>query len=227
MPTFTQDKAQQSVTSLTGKVASPYNPGSLSAKARERRWELFTEQYPDLREMTVIDLGGDLRAWISRSVRPARLISLNVYAQATSEDWVETVVGDACNLPKRLRGERVDLVFSNSVIEHVGGEQQRRAFAASVHALADRHWVQTPYRYFPIEPHWMFPGFQWLPLRAKAEVGRRWRHGNRYNEDLDGSVKNALSVELLSRTAMRTYFPTSDIRAEKMYGMTKSLIAVR
>ena len=27
--------------------------------------------------------------------------------------------------------------------------------------------VQIPYRYFPIEPHWLFPGLQFLPQRAR------------------------------------------------------------
>ncbi len=39
-------------------------------------------------------------------------------------------------------------------------------------------WVQTPYRYFPIEPHWIFPGFQFLPLSARTEISRRWPLGN-------------------------------------------------
>ena len=89
------------------------------------------------------------------------------------EGWLHNVLGDACDLPSALRGQRFDLVFSNSVIEHVGGHSRRAAFADSVHALSDHHWVQTPYRYFPLEPHFLFPGFQFLPLRAKAEVTLR------------------------------------------------------
>lgn len=53
----------------------------------------------------------------------------------------------------------------NSPLEHVGGGHERRLrFAESVHALADRHRVQTPYRYFPIKPHWLAPGMQFLPV---------------------------------------------------------------
>ena len=28
--------------------------------------------------------------------------------------------------------------------------------------------VQTPYRYFPVEPHWLFPGLQFLPMGLRA-----------------------------------------------------------
>ena len=38
--------------------------------------------------------------------------------------------------------------------------------------LAQLHWVQTPYRYFPVEPHFLFPGFQFLPLTVRAVLMR-------------------------------------------------------
>ena len=30
--------------------------------------------------------------------------------------------------------------------------------------------MQTPYRYFPIEPHWLFPGMQFLPLPVRWSI---------------------------------------------------------
>ena len=65
-----------------------------------------------------------------------------------------------------------DVVFSNSLLEHVGGHAQRAALAREVRSLAPRHWVQTPYRYFPLEPHWLFPGMQ-FPLEAQAEFWKQ------------------------------------------------------
>ncbi len=58
-----------------------------------------------------------------------------------------------------------DIAFSNSVIEHVPPELQA-AFAAEVSRVADRYFVQTPNRYFPIEPHYQLPLFQFLPRQA-------------------------------------------------------------
>ena len=29
-----------------------------------------------------------------------------------------------------------------------------------------------------LKPHWVFPGFQWLPLPARAAVSRRWPYGH-------------------------------------------------
>lgn len=158
-------------------------------------------------------------------MRPGELTILNVAPQQ-SDNGTRVLVGDACALPESLRDERFDLVFSNSVIEHVGGPWRRTAFAESVAQLAEHHWVQTPYRYFPLEPHWLFPGFQFLPLRLRAEVTRRWRAG-RHITALDRAVASSLTVELLSRTEMRHLFPESQLLRERIAGVTKSLIAVR
>ena len=109
----------------------------------------------------------------ARAAQPVRAERVD----ANGNGSVKAVVGDACSLPAELRGERFDLVYSNSVLEHVGGHDRRLAFAASVHELGDAHWIQTPYRYFPVEPHWLCPGLQLLPVRARAEVTLRWPLG--------------------------------------------------
>jgi hypothetical protein len=118
-------------------------------------------------------------------------------------------------------------VISNSVLEHVGGHAQRLRFASAVRDLAPRHWVQTPYRYFPIEPHWLFPGFQFLPLTIRAELSRRWPLVHTPSASRAEGLRAAMGVELLSRTEMKYYFPESTIRAERMLGAVKSLIATK
>jgi hypothetical protein len=96
-----------------------------------------------------------------------------------------------------------------------------------VHALAPRHWVQTPYRYFPIEPHWLFPGFQFLPLAARAQLSQRWPLQHSRSANRDEGLRSAMQVELVSRTEMAFYFPDSTIRSERMLGAVKSLIATK
>ena len=203
------------------------SPRSLSGRARARRWSWLSQRFPALSDMRVIDLGGVVGVWERAPVRPREVTVLNTFPQDGSAEWVRTVVGDACELPEELRGQRWDLVYCNSVIEHVGGHWRRAALADSVHALADHHWVQTPYRYFPIEPHWLFPGFQFLPVRGQAEVTRRWPFGAyRGLRDSEQAVGWSLATELLSRTEMQHYFPRSEIVDESVGPLIKSLIAV-
>jgi hypothetical protein len=189
---------------------------------------MFRERFPEHKEMRILDLGGTVSAWRGAPVSPRQVVTLNLKPEDSDLDWVVPTVGDACNPPSELAGERFDLVFSNSVIEHVGGHARRAGFANTVYTFGDRHWVQTPYRYFPLEPHWLFPGFQFLPLKARARVMCNWPIGAyTRTHDFDSAVSSALMIELVSETSMRHYFPDSEILQERILGLTKSLIAVR
>jgi hypothetical protein len=117
--------------------------------------------------------------------------------------------------------------MSNSVIDELGGHVRRLAFAATVQQLADRHWVQAPNRYFPVDPRWLFPAFPLLPLEARVAVTRRWRLGHRYTRDRAEALRQVQSVEMLTRTALAGYFPSSEILVERAAGLAKSLVAVR
>jgi hypothetical protein len=182
--------------------------------------------------MTVVDLGGTVEAWLRAPVRPKHVTVLNIDEPGESDEgWVTAIYGDACDAPRVLAqagaGTAYDLVFSNAVLEHVGGHANRQRFADSVRALADRHWVQTPYRYFPLEPHWLFPGMQFLPVAARIRIAETWPLVHSPNPGHEGAVREVLWTELVSLAEMREYFPTSEIHHERVLGLTKSLVAVR
>jgi hypothetical protein len=204
------------------------NPDSWGARRREQRGRWLADTFPDLAQMSLIDLGGRISTWESAPVRPKHVHVVNLEPPpAEVPDWAEIDHGDACALPAGIAIRRYDLVFSNSVIEHVGGHERRLRFAESVHMLADAHWVQTPYRYFPVEPHWLAPGMQFLPVVARTELARRWPLAYTPGRTREEAMKRVLSTELLDRTQMRHYFPDSMLRAEKIFGLPKSLIAYR
>jgi hypothetical protein len=204
-------------------------PGSMGQRRRALRWERLRGAFPEIGSMSVIDLGGTAEAWLRAPVRPAMVYIVNLEPQPEDPPapWIRADQADACDLPAHVRDGRYDLVYSNSVIEHVGGHAQRARFAEAVHKLADRHWVQTPYRYFPVEPHWLFPGFQFLPLAARAELSRRWPLVHTRSRSWDEGLRAAMGVELLSRAEMAYYFPHSTLMSERMGGMVKSLIAMK
>lgn len=196
---------------------------------RARRWDWFRAEFPGIESMSVVDLGGTVEAWLRAPVRPGSVHVVNLAPEpaASLPPWIRTDTADACALPDRVLSRSYDLVFSNSVLEHVGGHAQRARFADAVHKLARLHWIQTPYRYFPVEPHWLFPGFQFLPLAARAQVSLRWPLMHTKSGSKDDALAAALWVELVSRSELRYLFPTSVIRAERLAGITKSLIAIK
>jgi hypothetical protein len=207
------------------------SPRSVGGRARARRLELTKRMFPELEDMTVIDLGGTAEAWATARIRPRHVTVINIEEPGESQDGITAILGDACSAVETLQSAgletRCDVVFSNAVLEHVGGHANRVRFAESVHALSDRHWVQTPYRYFPIEPHWLFPGLQFLPVAARVQIAAVWPLAHSKAESVDNARHEVLWTELIGMTEMRDLFPDSDIIRERLAGLTKSLIAVR
>jgi hypothetical protein len=208
------------------RLTNSNDPRSLSARARAKRWDELMRRFPALDSMRVLDLGGMPDFWRKSTVRPAHVTTVNLVTADAEEPWIEHVVGDAC-APAGLSEEKYDLVVSNSLLEHVGGYARRRQLADVIHGYSERHWVQTPYRYFPIEPHWAFPGLQFLPVSARAAAVRMWPLGHDAIKGKNESTDAVLATELLSLTEMRLLFPSSDIWHERVAGLTKSLVAVR
>lgn len=211
---------------VTQLLTDADQPGSLAARTRKRRWQRFQDEFPDIADMNVIDLGGVTKEWFRAPTQPASLTVVNVVKQPALNDNTRIVVADACDLPSALSRERFDLVFSNSVIDQVGGHYRRLRFAEAVQALADRHWIQTAYRYFPLDAYTLFPMQQQLPLRVRAAINRHWPIGYRHANAKGEAILLNLGVEALSRTALRAYFPDSRVVAERWAGMIKSLIAI-
>ncbi len=149
------------------------------------------------------------------------LATLNVPGRVTGLDLVERtgysgerfVQGDAVQLP--FGDGEFDIAYSSSLIEHLQREDRGRA-AAEISRVGWRLFVQTPNRWFPIEPHALLPFVHWLP----RPLGRLlWRWGVT-GESFD-------SIRLLTSRELRALFPGAEIVRERVGPLTKSLIAVR
>ncbi len=181
---------------------------------------------PDTR---ILDIGGTPDCWNLLPVCP-RLVLLNTPRAkddlASAAAWV---AGDGRALPFRDRS--FDLVFSNSVIEHVGDAASQRRFAREVARVGRAYWVQTPNRWFPVEQHLFTPLVHWLPrawqrvlvprvnfwsLLVPVSPDRRRFYIDHYLSD----------VRLLGPSELRALFPGSRVLRERFLGLTKSLIAL-
>lgn len=203
--------------------------GSVSHQARNRRFAMFWTRVEAMaRPISILDIGGTEAFWRRRGVLPRRelrIVLLNLSAPKAS-DGFETVAGDAANLSQYRDGE-FDIAFSNSVIEHLFTDANQRAMAREVQRVARNHWIQTPNFWFPIEPHFLCPGWQWLPRSIRVGVIRRMRVGQRGPGRTDTEAAAIVDeVRMLSHRDMRSYFPNSRMVPERFLGLVKSWTAV-
>lgn len=192
---------------------------------RARRWQLLLGRFPNIENLHVLDLGGTTDFWLRAPTRPAHVTVVNLLEPGPGARWITAVQGDACN--KAAFPGDYELVISNSLLEHVGGHAQRAMLASAVRSSAPLYWVQTPYRYFPLEPHWLFPGMQFAPVPARAAIARNWPLAHTRASTRDEAVTAVLWTDLVSQTEMRHLFPDSQVLFERLVGMPKSLIAIR
>lgn len=121
---------------------------------------------------TVLDVGGNSVNRSFASARP-KLVAVNPYKPKLPADLeIPWVVADGRHLPFR-RGQ-FDVAYSNSVIEHLGDRTSQERFAREKMRVAKRYYVQTPNRRFPMEPHLLTPGFQFLPLGWQRKLIRNF-----------------------------------------------------
>lgn len=178
----------------------------------------------------VLDIGGTPDCWRLLAVAP-RVTLLNTPRAsadlAGAEAWV---AGDGRALP--FRDQAFDVVFSNSVIEHVGNLASQRRFAAEVARVGRAYWVQTPNRWFPVEQHLLTPLVHWLPQSWQRALMPRlnlWRLLVRVSPDRrQYYIDHYLGeIRLLTAAGLLALFPHARIVRERFLGWTKSLVAVR
>lgn len=199
---------------------------------RRKRMATFVKLIEPLPEpIKVLDVGGTAGFWLANAPsipKQLELTLLNLEACDTQGlENARSVAGDARRMPE-FETKSFDVCFSNSVIEHVGNYADQRAMAGEVRRVAQAYYIQTPYRYFPIEPHFLFPCWQFLPTNLRAALHRRFKLGWMPAEpDPVRAREDVEQIRLLNQREYRELFPDAELVPETLAGLTKSLVAIR
>jgi ubiquinone/menaquinone biosynthesis C-methylase UbiE len=203
---------------------------TISQHFRRLRMARFAREFDITPNTRILDVGGLAETWrlLPQSPRVTLLNTPRTRAElASTSEWV---AGDGCALP--FRDQSFDIVFSNSVIEHVGSVVQQEQFAREVARVGRGYWVQTPNRWFPVEQHLLTPVVHWLPKSWQRAVVPRftiWSAMARVSPDrrqfyLEHYLQD---VRLLSAGDLQALFPGARVIRERFMGWTKSLVAMR
>ncbi|MGI8731169.1 MAG: class I SAM-dependent methyltransferase [Solirubrobacteraceae bacterium] len=223
-------------------MANVHADGSFSNRSRTRRFAAFEQLVDPLlhdpsRPVRILDIGGrssfwEQRGWAERD--DVQIVIVNLAEELVAEEGdgpthpsIELRVGDATDLSAYPDGA-FDVVFSNSVIEHLATYEHQSAMAREVERLAPICWVQTPNFWFPVEPHFLTPAWHWLPERHRVALLQRRRWGwCGPCPDIDEARLRVREVRLMRGSELRRLFPDAKLQRERIGPLVKSFVAVR
>jgi hypothetical protein len=199
------------------------------AYVREMRWPL-----------RILDLGGTVRfweAWDIGSQQDVVVTLINNHAVDPTNRGVVSSCKNIIDVNADVTAitvdymRRFDLVFSNSVIEHLPSAAEQVAVAGTISASGRAYFIQTPNKYAPIDPHFprpYVPFFAAYPRHLQArlltwtDLGSGWRSPN-----MEMSLTRMASYLPLSVADVRALFPDAEIVMEPPMGVPMSILAYR
>lgn len=213
------------------KYVNSVTPDSYAVKLRKRRFSVFLDtikKLPD-RPLKILDVGGLEKCWeaMNYTGNMHSITLLNLTTEQCHYDNFHSISGNACSM-SQLKNCKFDIVFSNSVIEHLGTFPNQKKMAEEIKQIAPYYYIQTPNFWFPLEPHFLFPFFHWFPLNVRVFLVSKFSLGwfpkastHKKAKDLVGGIR------LMKKSELHHLFPEAKIIRERFGGLTKSFIVVK
>lgn len=196
---------------------------------RARRWRFFLQTFRISEATRILDVGGHPGEWMAGVNIPVSVTVVNIGPWPESLNAPARFVyreADARALP--FPDASFDLGYSNSVIEHMGSWEDQQKFAQEIRRVAGGLFVQTPYRWFPVEPHFVTFFVHWLPRSWQRRLIPLFSIRGWFRKGDDVEMRKLVEeVRLLSFKEMKQLFPDCEIHRERVFGFVKSLIAIR
>ena len=180
----------------------------ISLRSRKRKLRLLLGELRPTATTSVLDIGADelgfgdgdgcgtMNFFEESYPWPERITALGLHdgeGFRSRYPDIPYIQGDACAMP--FAEGAFDIVFSNAVIEHVGGRACQRQFVSEALRVGRRVFITTPNRRFPVEVHTRLPLVHWLPDAVSHRVYRAV--GKEFATD----------VHLLTRRSFAALFP--------------------
>jgi len=214
---------------MAKKIFDPAFGNSLNQKFREKRFKFFIsllERVKLEKPIQILDVGGTEIYWERMGFGDNENIIvtlLNLEKVTTKKDNFISIKGDACDLSS-IKDKQFDIVFSNSVIEHLYTFDNQKKMATEIMRVGKAYYVQTPNYFFPIEPHWLFPFFQFLPFKIRVYLTKNFNLGHyKKSASKEAAINRVSEVKLLTEKQMKELFPNGKIYRETILGFVKSI----
>ena len=198
---------------------------SLGNRFRAKRFDYFLKKIQKLdKPLRILDLGGKVNFWENRGIagnNDYQITLLNIEIEKSEYSNIKSNIGSATDLSE-FKDHSIDLVHSNSVIEHLHNFENQKKMAQEVIRVGKKHIIQTPNKYFFIEPHYLLPFFGYLPKSVKFWILTKTKLSRLKKWDEKFAKQYIQEIRLISEKEMKILFPTSKIYFEKFLWMNKS-----
>jgi SAM-dependent methyltransferase len=218
---------------------------NISKFSRDKRSNIFRNIFTINKNTRILDLGSEDGSNINNVLNETNINIKNIYIADINLDKLKEGnkkygyqfihIHEDKNLP--FEDKHFDIIFCSSVIEHVTipkedvwkirssqefkekSFQRQQSFAEEIKRIGKQYFIQTPYKYFPIESHTWLPLVGFLPrpllLSILRLTNRIW------------VKKTTPDWNLLNRKQLKILFSDAEIRDEKILGLTKSIMATK
>jgi hypothetical protein len=178
--------------------------------------------------MRILDVGGLPRAWmgvpIESEITILNITPLDDFEGSFLQPNHVAVTGDGTRLP--YPDQSFDIVFSNSVIEHLGTWEKQQAFAVEACRVGKRYWIQTPAKEFPLEPHYFGPFVHWFSKPIQKRLLRNFTLWGLLGRPSEETLDQVLAeLRLLNGKEFRDLFDNPQMWVERVLGLPKSYTA--
>ncbi len=212
---------------------NPLSDKSLNQRFRAKRFKFFSALLYTVKSnkpLNILDVGRRENYWERMSYSDnnnVHITLLNLEKVITKNNNFTSIKGDASDL-SLFKDKEFDIVYSNSAIEHLFSKANQKKMADEARRVGKCYYIQTPNFYFPIEPHWLFPFFQFLPFNVRVFLTRNLNLGH-YKKAVnkEEAVQRINEVKLLTELEMKELFPDGKVYKEILFGLTKSITMYR
>jgi predicted TPR repeat methyltransferase len=208
------------------------------------KFNFFLSKLTPAKGETILDLGGGDGSYMDRfssSLKDYKIVISDIdegsLQRARAKGYYTTIL-DASSNKLPYKDKEIDIIFCNSVIEHItipkdqlwsarsyssgfakDAFEIQKKFASEIMLSAKKYYVQTPHRHFPIEAHSWFPVISYLNRKTQLTVLKQL---NKF-----WVKKTQPDWNLLTEKDMKILFPDAEIIVKKKLGMKKEIIAIK
>lgn len=207
-----------------------------------RRATLFFNRVEQInsRPLKVIDLGGTVSFWIKWGLTEQHNIHItlinNHYMDGDARGYNNAIpyIQEQNMDVNKIRIEDLqgyDLIFSNSMIEHLETWQLQKQLCEKITDSGVPYFIQFPNSYSPLDPHFpspLVPFFAIYPKKMKAMLLMLSGFGGgRRCATFEKGMARVKYYNPLNKKEFGVLLPEGDMIAETVLGITPSLIMVR